>query len=116
VVIGKLGMVMLIVSDMKRSVAFYRDALGLEVKHESEPWSELSAGTISIGLHHPGDEPIEPEHGAVLMFYVDDAARAVEELRAKGVEIVRDAEREEYGGVLAAIADPDGYPIQLLQT
>lgn len=114
--IGKLSLVMLIVSDMKRSVAFYRDSLGLTVKHESEPWSELSAGTIDIGLHHGGDEPIDPTGGAVLMFYVDDAGRVIEELRAKGVTILRDAEQEEYGGVLAAIADPDGYPIQLLQS
>jgi catechol 2,3-dioxygenase-like lactoylglutathione lyase family enzyme len=48
------------------------------------------------------------------MFYVNDAAAAVGDLRAKGVTIVRDAEREEFAGVLAAIADPDGYPIQLL--
>jgi catechol 2,3-dioxygenase-like lactoylglutathione lyase family enzyme len=108
-------MVMLIVSDMKRSVAFYRDALGLTVTHESEPWSELSTDTINIGLHHAGEEPIQPDGSAVLTFYVDDAARVVEELRAKGAQIVRDAEYEEYTGVLAAISDPDGYPIQLIQ-
>jgi len=115
-VIGKLGLVMIIVSDMDRSVAFYRDVLGLELEEQSEHWSQLNAGTISIGLHHSKEGvSLNPEGGGQLTFYVDDAYKAVEELRTRGAEIAQEPEREQFGGLLAYVKDPDGYLIMLMQ-
>jgi lactoylglutathione lyase len=114
--IGKLALVMIIVSDMDRSVAFYRDVLGLAVEQESDAWSQLDAGTISIGLHHGREGVVaNPEGGAEIAFYVDDAHKAVEELRSRGAEIAQEPEREDFGGLLAYVKDPDGYLIQLLE-
>jgi len=107
---------MIIVSDMDRSVAFYRDVLGLELEQQSEAWSQLNAGTISVGLHGSTEGvSASPEGGAQLAFYVDDAQKAVEELRSRGAEIAQEPEREEFGGLLAYVKDPDGYLIMLMQ-
>jgi predicted enzyme related to lactoylglutathione lyase len=114
--IGNLGMIMIVVSDMERSVAFYRDALGLAVKSESPDWIELDAETVSIGLHHhEGEFTASPTTGCTIAFLVEDAERALQELRDKGADVLQDVHREDFGGQLALVADPDGYPIQLLQ-
>ena len=41
---SKVDYVMVNVSDMSRSVAFYRDTLGLVLKFESPGWSEFETG------------------------------------------------------------------------
>jgi catechol 2,3-dioxygenase-like lactoylglutathione lyase family enzyme len=116
--IGTLGMVMVLVSDMERSLAFYRDVLGLPVVEESPAWSELDAGTIHVGLHHVDGEGglSAGEGGSVqLTFYVEDAAAAVARLRDGGADIATEPTQEGFGGIIAVVNDPDGYPIQLLQ-
>ena len=50
---SKADYVMIIVSDMHRSVAFYRDTLGLRLKFESPGWSEFETGATTLALH-PG--------------------------------------------------------------
>ena len=39
------------VSDMKRSVAFYRDVIGLPLKFDSPEWSEFSTEGATLALH-----------------------------------------------------------------
>ena len=53
----RVNYAMVFVSDMKRAVAFYRDALGLPLRFESPHWTEVDAGVR-------GREPAEPRCGA----------------------------------------------------
>jgi lactoylglutathione lyase len=39
------------VGDMKRSVAFYRDVIGLPLKFESPGWTEFSTDGATLALH-----------------------------------------------------------------
>ena len=39
------------VSDMKRSVSFYRDVVGLPLKFESPGWSEFATDGATLALH-----------------------------------------------------------------
>jgi len=39
------------VSDMQRSVAFYRDAIGLPLRFESPGWSEFATDGATLALH-----------------------------------------------------------------
>ena len=48
---SKVDYVMVNVSDMRRSVAFYRDTLGLRLKFESPGWSEFETGERRSRLH-----------------------------------------------------------------
>ena len=41
-----LGYIIVFVSDMDRSIAFYRDVLAFPVKHQSHKWTEFDAGGI----------------------------------------------------------------------
>ena len=40
------------VSDMQRSVSFYRDILGLPLKFESPGWTEFATEGATLALHH----------------------------------------------------------------
>jgi lactoylglutathione lyase len=45
----------ILVSDMSRSVAFYRDVLEIPLRFESPGWSEFETGGATLALH-PSDQ------------------------------------------------------------
>jgi lactoylglutathione lyase len=47
----KLSYAIVFVSDMARSVAFYRDVIGLPVKFETTHWTEMDTGDATLALH-----------------------------------------------------------------
>ena len=113
--IGKLGLVMVVVKDMGRSVAFYRDVLGMKLEFESPFWSQLSAGNIEIGLHPESNRvKVAPETGVSIGFYVADVQETAAALKAKGVRFLQEPKKEDFGW-LAVAADPDGYAIQFCE-
>ncbi len=114
--IGKLTTIVLIVKDMDRSLAFYRDAIGLTVEMHTPYWSSLNAGNISLGLHPESDHSkVAPGSGCTFGFEVADIQDTVENLKAKGVKMQMEPKHEDFGW-LASFADPDGYSVQLAQT
>ncbi|MEG8274844.1 VOC family protein [Streptomyces sp. AHA2] len=104
-------------TDPERSRAFYGEQLGLAVYREFGTGPErgtvyfLGGGFLEVS----GRAASRPEPAVRLWLQVADAAAAEEELRAKGVEIVRPPVREPWGLVEMWIADPDGTPIVLVE-
>jgi lactoylglutathione lyase len=112
---GKLGLIMIVVRDMERSVAFYRDVLGLKLLIKQNNWSQLDAGNIIIGLHPDGDEvKVSPTTGMSIGIYVDDIDKAVVEIRRRFGKIAVGPRPEPFGR-WALIFDPDGYSVQLIE-
>jgi len=105
------------VSDMTRSIKFYRDVLGLPLKFESKDWSEFSTGTTTIALHG-GGKPAPAtmsKQGELLAgtctlgFSVEDLDHTYKELKAKGANFVMiPTKRAEERIHLAVCVDPDG--------
>lgn len=113
--IGKLGLVMIVVKDMARSVAFYRDVLGLRQLFVQDNWSQFDAGTILIGLHPEGDEvKVGPTSGCTIGIYVDDITKAVAEVKRRGGHFAVEPRSEPFGR-WALLNDPDGYNIQIIE-
>ena len=54
---------MVIVSDMQRSVEFYRDKLGIPLKFQSPEWTEFQTGTTTLALHGGGVASTTPPTG-----------------------------------------------------
>jgi len=52
----RLSYVIVLVSDMDRSVAFYRDVVGLPLRFQSPGWSELATDGATLALHR-GEAP-----------------------------------------------------------
>ena len=113
---------MVIVSDMKRSVEFYRDKLGIPLKFESPEWTEFQTGATTLALHGgciTEERRGGPEKAAgtcSIGFNVLDLDKTYEELKARGINFVMPpTERDGEGIRLAICSDPDGLPISFAQ-
>jgi lactoylglutathione lyase len=121
---SKVDYVVVNVSDMRHSVAFYRDILGLRLMFESPGWSEFGTGATTFALHAgtraPGGEvatQVEPVAGTCsLGFSVSDLNRTYAELRERGARFVMPpTERANEGIRLAVCIDPDGLVISFAE-
>ncbi len=113
-------------SDMNRSITFYKETLGLTSVFESENWSEFKMGQINLALHSgakpqdkevQGDEPHSEKAGqASISFDVKDLDEVFQKLSAKGVLFSLEPTLREDEGIRLAIAcDPDGFEICFAQ-
>ncbi len=114
----------LIVSNVERSVAFYRDVLGFTVAMTVPPdggplvFAGVQSGAVEIFLNAP--EPAIAEYpafkdrpiGGTLTLFIDvkDIASVYESLRDR-VKVVMPFEKKWYGVTEFAFEDPDGYLI-----
>ncbi|MFD4128513.1 VOC family protein [Streptomyces globisporus] len=104
-------------TDPDRSRAFYGEALGLAVYREFGTGPErgtvyfLGGGFLEVSGR--GEEP--PSSAVQIWLQVDDAEAAHEELRAKGVPVLRPPKREPWGLVEMWIEDPDGVRIAVVE-
>lgn len=95
--------------DYARSVAFYRDGVGLAIAREYAGGTVFYAGQSLIELAgHGAPADGAPPFPGALWLQVRDLAAAQRELRERGVEIDREARREPWGLHEMHVADPDG--------
>lgn len=73
--------------DVARSVAFYRDVLGLPESEYGEGEVEAPNLTLSFWAPEADGEPFVPSTAGIAL-RVEDVAAAVEEVRAAGVEVL----------------------------
>ena len=110
----------LLVGDVGRSIIFYRDVLGAEVRHSDEDFAALRLRGLDFMLHADHTYDRHPWHarlvggearglGAELrLLHVDpDAFEA--RARAHGATVVLSTADKPHGWREAMVADPDGY-------
>ncbi len=110
----------LIVEDVERSVAFYRDVLGAGVRYSDPDFAALKLGDLDFMLHadhtydgHPWYGRLTADEGRGLgaelrLFGVDpDAVEA--RARERGADVVVPAADKGHGWREVMVADPDGY-------
>jgi lactoylglutathione lyase len=120
---NKIDYVMITVSNMARSVAFYKDKLGIPMKFGTPEWTEFQTGTTTLALHGGGQarealaDPNAHFAGSCSIgFNVDNLDLVYEQLQAKGVNFVMPPTSREGEGIKLAVAvDPDGMPISFGQ-
>ena len=101
------------ISDRRRSLAFYRDVLGLElipsmVDGQRVIWTRMADGSM-LHLIEPANGESAGYHAA---FEVDDFAAALETLQAHGYEPESSGERHD-GQRYVFVRDPDGNRVEL---
>jgi lactoylglutathione lyase len=115
---------MVVVSDMARSIEFYRDKLGIALKFESPEWTEFQTGATTLALHGggvaasgpPAGDPSKQAGHCSIGFNVDDVDKTYVELQAKGIRFVMPPTQREGEGIKLAVAiDPDGLPVSFAQ-
>jgi lactoylglutathione lyase len=120
---NKVDYVMITVSNMARSVAFYKDKLGIPMKFGTPEWTEFQTGTTTLALHgggQPSSTPRDPSTHVAgtcsIGFNVDNLDLVYEQLQAKGVVFVMPPTAREGEDIKLAIAlDPDGVAISFGQ-
>jgi catechol 2,3-dioxygenase-like lactoylglutathione lyase family enzyme len=112
--LSRVGFLMLTVSDMARSLAFYEDTLGLPRRFASEEFAFLDGGGVGLGLCKVGSlGPPPTDVFTEIVFEVEDIDAAYESLRARGVTF-RIAPRQATGDKLVAdFRDPDGHVLSI---
>jgi len=117
----------LIVADVSRSIAFYRDVLGFTLGAtvpDAAPFvfAIVQSGGVEIFLNAP--EPAVTEYpdfkgrpigGTLTLFIQVDDVKAAHEALKNQVEIVMPLEKKWYGVTEFAFTDPDGYVITFAQ-
>jgi len=99
--------------DMDRAVAFWRDALGLELRfQDGAKWAQLRLGDSNIALSSP-EEGAPQAVGATLVLETDDLAGARKAVEAGGGTVID--ERKMGSGTAITFRDPDGNVVQLFQ-
>ena len=109
-----LGGVFYVVKDPQATRDWYRDVLGIEGEYGPQlAWAgEPRAHPYSLISHFADDAYIQPGKGGFMInLRVNDLAGFLAMLRAKGVNILGEA--DEGYGKFAWLLDPDGVKIEL---
>lgn len=110
----KIHYAIVFVSDMDRSVAFYRDILGVPLRFQSPGWSELATEGATLALHLAESPPasedpreLEPAGSCRWGFGVPDLDAFHRRMVDHGVRCLQEPHTA-FGARLALYADPDG--------
>ncbi len=121
---------MLRVRDLDRSIAFYRDLLGMkELRRRDVPEGRYTLVFLGYGSNAEGEAEIELTHNwdqetpyelgtgfGHLAVAAPDVAAACDRVRHGGGRVTREAGPVKFGTtVIAFVEDPDGYKIELIE-
>jgi len=105
----QVSVVTLGVHDVTRSVAFYRDKLGLQVQREIPGFAFLNAGAVTLCLSEPAAKIRGQIAGAgEIAFSVEDVAAAYQALGRQGVQFTHEPRSVTPATRIANFDDPDG--------
>jgi catechol 2,3-dioxygenase-like lactoylglutathione lyase family enzyme len=111
----KIDHILLEVADMNKSIAFYHDLLGLEIKSHNRIFAMLQSGNVGVFLsstHWSWDEKrpatARPGWGMYPHLAVVDVVQTIERARKAGYRIAQEPRKYNWG-TEAFVADPDGY-------
>ena len=100
------------VDDMDRAKSFYAETLDLQVKDQSDDWSEIDAGNLTIGLNAREGTSAHADGGAVITFTPDGSIDdEVERLTRAGVEFIGGISDHPWGRI-APFKDSEGNDLQ----
>ena len=119
VALGAVGQIHISVTDVERSVAFYRDVLGL--KHlftvPGQPMAFFQAGEVRLYLGVPENEKFRSR--PVIYYRVEDLEATYAAVVERGAVSMERPQKVHDDGTtslyMAFVADPDGNPVGLME-
>jgi methylmalonyl-CoA/ethylmalonyl-CoA epimerase len=117
--LGPIGQFAYTVSDVPRSVAFYRDALGLKLLFEAPPGlAFFDCAGIRFMLSQPEGD-FKPGSSAVIYFRISGIEETQKVLKSRGVPFVDDphliARMPDHELWMCFFKDPDGHTLALME-
>jgi lactoylglutathione lyase len=112
----KVGAVILLVSNMEKSIKFYTETLGLPIKTRSKDWTEFFNNDTVLALHPAPKKRsiLKTGSGRLVGFEVTDFDSTVKRLKEKRVKFFKRPKEEPFGKH-AIIQDPDGHLISIAE-
>ncbi len=118
----RLGSVILYVDDLDRSIAFYRDVIGVPFKLRGEGYAEFALEGTKLGLFERsrlpnliGREGGLPGPTAEILFVVADVDAEADRLGRAGASILTGPVDRPWGHRTLHVQDPDGHVVELAQ-
>jgi lactoylglutathione lyase len=115
----RLTYAIVFVSDMKRSVGFYRDVLGLPLRFQTSHWTEFATEGATLALHlsesskiEKGDPKAVPAGRCRPGLSVRDLDEFQKRMIEKNVPCVQ-LPKDVFGVRIAQYLDPDGLVISV---
>jgi len=115
----QLNYAIIFVSNMKRSISFYRDILGLSMKFESPEWTEFASKSTIVALHsskRPNPDQNDQKETVAGRcrpgFSVPNLDFLHRKLLSEGVLCIQEP-KETFGVRIAQYLDPDGLAISI---
>lgn len=103
-------------ANYERTLAFYRDGLGLAIAREYPGGTVFFAGQTLIEVAAHGRRPdATGGFAGALWLQVRDITGVAAELAPRGIAIDRQPVKESWGLIEMWVRDPDGVPIVLVQ-
>lgn len=114
--IKNLYAVCLLVSDFDKSLAFYRDTLGLVLNSQDQGYADFKLGDTLLAMFQKedatamfGSDHMNSGGGAVYAYQAADVEAECERLKEKGVVIFEGPKKTPWGQTVAYFKDPDGH-------
>jgi methylmalonyl-CoA/ethylmalonyl-CoA epimerase len=117
--LGRIGQIALSVADMPRSIAFWRDTVGLKFLFEAPNVAFFDVAGVRLMLGQDEAAGLKPA-GTVLYFEVDDLDAVFASLRDHGVVVEPSGEPHFIARLganelwMAFLRDPDGHLFALM--
>jgi catechol 2,3-dioxygenase-like lactoylglutathione lyase family enzyme len=113
-VLDQVQHVVLGVTNLERSLQFYRDVLGMTVRLQIPGLAFLEAGSFTLALSEPLGRSVTPIAGAMeVVFAVENVTLGHATLVERGVDFVREPRPVTEHDVAATFRDPDGHLLTL---
>ena len=110
----KITLITLGVSDLSKSVAFYRDKAGLQLQNQFESFAFFSAGGISLMLNANLRRPDGPLVGAMeIVLAAESVTASHRQLIERGCMFINQPREVTPGSWAVTFTDPDGHWLTL---
>ena len=112
----KGGAVILLVSNMEKSIKFYSETLELPIKTRSKDWTEFFNNDTVLALHPAPKKKtiLKTGSGTLVGFEVTDLDSTVKKLKERRVKFFKRPKEDPFGKH-AIVQDPDGHLISIAE-
>src|SRR5206468_8543289 len=106
----KITLIALGVSDLSKSVAFYRDQAGFDLQNQFESFAFFSAGPVMLMLNSGLRRPEGPLAGPMeIVVAAESVTASYQELMARGCNFINQPRELTPGSWGTTFTDPDGH-------